>query len=150
MPQSLARVYIHLVFSTKHRQPCIAEAIRPRLWEYLGGILRQSECPSVMIGGVSDHVHVLFLLSRTLSLASIVEEAKTASSKWIKTQDEALDSFHWQSGYGAFSVSESNVAAVTAYIANQEEHHKKMTFQDELRLLFRKHNVEFDERYVWD
>ncbi len=151
MPQSLARVVIHVVFSTKNRVPFLKDAsLRERLHAYMAGVLQQIGCEPILINGTEDHVHVLCNLARTVTLASLVEEAKKAPSKWMKEQGAAYRDFYWQGGYGAFSVSESNVGKVRAYIANQEEHHRKVTFQDEFRALCRKHGVEIDERYVWD
>ncbi|HVK15499.1 MAG TPA: IS200/IS605 family transposase [Fimbriiglobus sp.] len=148
MPQSLARVLVHLVFSTKNREPFIAADRRDRTFAYLAGTLNDIDCPVVIVGGMSDHVHLLFVLARTLSLSKAVEEVKKESSKWAKAN--VHPGFYWQNGYGAFSVSPSNAEQVTAYIANQEDHHRASTFQDEFRELLRRHGVEWDERYVWD
>jgi putative transposase len=148
MPQSLAKIYVHLTFSTLHREPWLTEAIRPKLFAYLAGILPNQDCPAVKIGGVADHVHVLFVLTRTLPVSKVVEEAKKGSSKWLKTQ--GVPGFSWQAGYGAFSVSASQVDVVSTYIQNQEQHHRKTTFQDEFREVCRKYGVTLDERYVWD
>ncbi len=150
MPQSLVKNLVHLVFSTKHRTACLDDEVRPRLWAYQVGILQQWDSPALVIGGFTDHVHLLFALSKNHALKKIVEEVKKGSSIWIKEQSPQLGDFHWQNGYGAFSVSESNAAAVRTYIQNQERHHRTMSFQDELRELLRRHGVEFDERYVWD
>ena len=141
---------IHLIYSTKHREPCLTPAVRPDLYAYLGGILREWHSPSLRIGGVADHVHILFQLSKNVALAKVVEEVKKGSSKWIKTRGAEFARFHWQNGYGAFSVSPSNTDAVVQYIDGQEEHHRRRTFQDEFREFLRRHGVEFDERYVWD
>ena len=148
MPQSLSRIIVHLVFSTKNRAPLLAPNCRERMFEYLGGVLKKLECPPIRIGGVADHVHVLFVLNKTQSVSGVVEELKKDSSKWAK--QTIHPEFFWQNGYGAFSVSPSNVDQVVAYIENQEEHHRTMTFQDELRELFRRHGIEWDERYIWD
>jgi REP element-mobilizing transposase RayT len=150
MPQSLSKIAIHLVFTTKNRQPVLGDNIRDELHRYMGGILTNMESPALAIGSVADHVHVLCLLSRNVSVAKLVEQLKTGTSKWLKTKGEALATFYWQSGYGAFSVSESNMDQVKAYIANQAEHHRKTSFQDEYRVFLRKHNIDYDERYVWD
>lgn len=151
MPQSLSQIYIHIVFSTKNRQPFINESIAPELYAYMAAVLHD-ECksPAKIIGGVEDHAHVLLNLSRTNSVASVVETAKTSTSKWIKTKDSSLRDFAWQAGYGVFSVSRSNLTAVTDYIAAQKEHHSKSDFKNEFRGLLRRHGVEYDERYVWD
>lgn len=150
MPQSLARTLLHLIFSTKHRQPVLSAEVQGKLFPYIGGILRERESPSLCIGGHVDHVHILFLLSKNLALAKVVEDVKKVSSKWIKTQGVEFHDFHWQNGYGSFSVSQSNAPAVTRYIQNQETHHRRRTYQEELREFLRKHEVEFDERYLWD
>ena len=148
MPQSLSRVLIHLVFSTKDREPFIAPPHRERTFEYLAGTLNQIDCPALIVGGMPDHVHLLFVLARTLSVSKAVEEVKKESSKWVK--GHVHSQFYWQNGYGAFSVSPSNGPAVVAYIRNQERHHAKLSYQDEFRELCRRHKVEWDERYVWD
>ena len=151
MPQSLAKVLIHIVFSTKNRTPWLRdEGIRKELHAYMATVLQTMESPALIINGVKDHVHVLCLLSRKHAIKQIVEEVKKNSSKWIKTKGDDYKDFYWQAGYGVFSVSESNVDEVRRYIGNQEEHHKTMTFQDEFRKLCVRHGVAIDERYVWD
>ncbi|MDB6149518.1 MAG: transposase [Chthoniobacter sp.] len=151
MPQSLARVVLHIVFSTKNRIPFLQEPeLRARLHAYMAGVLQNLACEPILIGGAEDHVHILCNLSRTVAIAGLVEEVKKSPSKWMKGQGPAYSDFYWQSGYGAFSVSQSNVEQVRAYVATQEEHHRNVSFQDELRALCRKHGVEIDERYVWD
>ena len=151
MPQSLARVVLHIVFSTKNRVPFLKnQELRARLHSYIAGVLQRSGCEPILLNGVEDHVHLLCNLSRTITIAGLVEEAKKGSSKWMKEQGTTYNDFHWQSGYGAFSVSQSNVEQVRAYVAAQEEHHHKLSFQDEFRALCSKHGVEIDERYVWD
>jgi REP element-mobilizing transposase RayT len=150
MPQSLSRILIHIVFSVKQRAPLLEEAIRRELYAYLAGVLKQLESPALKIGGTADHVHILCLLSRSRTVAKIVEEFKTGSSKWLKTKRAQFQTFHWQNGYGAFSVSESVVDAVIQYIERQEEHHRRMSFQEEYRKLLEKHRIPYDERYVWE
>ena len=151
MPQSLSAVYIHLAFSTEERRALLRDkTVRDALHAYLGGISKQLECPPIRIGGVEDHVHVLARFGRTIRQAEWVKELKRVSNLWLKQQGRKYADFQWQGGYAAFSVSRSYLAQVTEYIANQEEHHRQQTFQDELRALLRKHDVEFDERYVWD
>ena len=149
MPQSLSQIYIHLVFSTKNRQPFISDAIAPDLYAYMAKVFFD-ECrsPAKLIGGVEDHIHALFNLARTWCMADVVEAVKTSTSKWMKTQGPKT--FSWQSGYGAFSVSRSNVDAVEGYIRNQREHHRRQDFKGEFRGLLERHDVEYDERYVWD
>lgn len=150
MPQSLAKNLIHLVFSTKYRRAWLPDEVRDSLFAYQAGIFKQWESPSLVIGGVDDHLHALFVLSKNHALKKIVEEVKKGSSKWMKTDGTKNQDFHWQNGYAAFSVSESNVPEVRRYIERQQEHHRKMSFQDELRALLVRHGVAFDERYVWD
>ncbi len=150
MPQSLAKIFLHLVFSTKNRKPTITDAVRDNLHAYMATVLANLGCHANLINSVDDHIHVLFELARTATVSQVVEDVKKSSSKWMKTQPEVSGAFAWQSGYGVFSVSQSNVDAVRAYLANQREHHRKQSFQDELRALFTKHQIVFDERYVWD
>lgn len=150
MPQSLSKVILHLVFSTKNREPWLDSEIRPRMHAYLATICRDLGSEALRVGGVSDHVHVLTTLPRTLSQAQIIEKIKKTSSKWIKTIDRRSRGFSWQRGYGAFSVSPSQIEAVLQYIDTQQEHHRTRSFKEEYRELLRKHGVEFDERYVWD
>ena len=141
---------MHLVYSTKHREPWIDEEHLSSLFAYQAGIFAEWESPAVAIGGVEDHVHALFCLSKNHPLKKVVEEVKKGSSKWMKSDGRKLPQFCWQAGYAAFSVSQSNVAAVTRYIEGQKEHHRRVSFQDEVRALFKRHEIEFDERYVWD
>ena len=150
MRQSLSRILIHLVFSTKNRERVLTPGVRTELHSYLAGTLDNLECPSLQVGGTEDHVHLFFGLSRTRTIADVVEMVKTSSSKWIKTKAAEFAEFHWQSGYGAFSVSQSDADTVVAYIRNQTQHHQKMTFQEEYRRLLERYQVAFDEKYVWD
>jgi putative transposase len=150
MGQSLVKNYLHIVFSTKHRQPLIHKPYNEELYNYLGGICRDLECYPVIVGGHTDHVHILCMLSKKIALIKLLEEVKSHSSKWMKTKAESLANFYWQDGYGAFSVNPSQVDMVKAYIENQEDHHRKKTFQSEYRGFLKKYNVEYDERYVWD
>jgi REP element-mobilizing transposase RayT len=150
MPQSLSRILVHLVFSTKDRAPVLTPLIRAELHPYLDAVLTDNNCPSLQVGGVADHLHMLFGLSRSLSIADVVEIVKVGSSKWIKTKGEDFGRFQWQTGYGAFSVSQSNADDVVRYIRNQEEHHRRMTFQEEFRRFLELHRIEYDERNVWD
>jgi REP element-mobilizing transposase RayT len=149
MAQSLARNLIHLVFSTKNRTRYLVPAMRPDLHAYLAGIFKTWKSPALIIGSVEDHVHVLFNLSKNHALSKVVEEIKVGSSKWVKTLGPDFRRFAWQNGYGAFSVSASQVERVRSYIADQEKHHRRIGFQDEFREMCRRHGVEFDERYVW-
>ncbi len=150
MGQSLVNNYIHIVFSTKHRVPMIAPPYEQELHSYLGGICKNLECQPIKIGGYTDHIHILCMLSKKIALMKLLEEVKSHSSKWMKTKDESLSNFYWQDGYGAFSVNPSEVDKVIAYISNRHEHYKKRTFQDEYRAFLKKYKVEYDERYVWD
>ena len=150
MPQSLVKNLVHLVYTTKERRAWLPTEHREGLFAYQAGIFRELESPAVIIGGVEDHVHALFSLSKNFALKKIVEEVKKSSSKWMKQNGPRNGLFHWQAGYAAFSVSVSNLEQVQRYIEKQEEHHKQLSFQDELRALFERHEIEFDERYVWD
>ena len=150
MPQSLAPVTVHIIFSTKGRRPLIAQGVREELHAYLAGTGKAIGTPTFIVGGTEDHVHILLTLSRTLTIADTMEEIKRSSSKWMKSKGEGLRDFYWQNGYGMFPVSPSSLAQVHDYIGAQESHHRKMTFQQEYRLFLTKHCVEFDERYVWD
>ena len=149
MPQSFSSLDCHIVFSTKHRQPQIKPAVQPRLFEYIGGILRNHSSRLIAAGGMPDHVHLLASLGRTLAVADAVRLIKSNSSGWI--HDElALADFRWQDGYGAFAVSYSNIDQVKSYLANQEQHHRRVSFQEEFLEFLRRHDVPWDERYVWD
>jgi REP element-mobilizing transposase RayT len=150
MPQSLASLHIHLIFSTKNRETFLSEDIRLDLHAYMATVLNNLGCPVLLINSVEDHVHLLFDLGRTVSISTAVEEVKKTSSKWIKTKGPTLSLFAWQAGYGAFAVSESNVPEVRGYIANQAEHHRKRSFQEEYRSFLERHRIAYDERYVWD
>lgn len=150
MAQSLAKVAIHLIFSTKHRERLIRDDIRSGLHAYMSGTLRELGSPALTINTEPDHAHVLFLLSRTATVSDVIGTLKKYSTLWLREKDDALQAFSWQAGYAAFSVSESNLDSVREYIHNQREHHRVRTFQDELRAFFHRHKVEFDERYVWD
>jgi putative transposase len=150
MPQSLSYLLTHIVFSTKDRTPVLDATVRPALHAYLATVARNVDCECFRVGGVADHVHLAVRLSRTIAMAQLIEELKTSSSKWIKTQSPALSSFAWQRGYGAFSVGPSDLDALLHYIDTQEEHHRTRTFQDEYRAFLKKYRIEYDERYVWD
>jgi putative transposase len=150
MPQSLSRILVHLVFSTKNREAVLTPTIQAELHPYLAGTLNNINCPSLQVGGVEDHVHLLFGLARTRTIADVVETVKTSSSKWIKTKGVKFAHFQWQVGYGAFSADESGADAVVHYIRNQAEHHKQVTFQEEYRALLERYKIPYDERYVWD
>lgn len=156
MPQSLARVIVHLVFSTKDRHRVfVTKEMRDAAAGYITGVLQNLGSPVMRIGMATDHLHILYLQSRTETIADVVGAAKRESSDWIKDQvwarmNPSFAQFHWQNGYGVFSVSESKIEEVAKYIDGQMEHHQRVTFQDEYREFLKRHNVPFDERYVWD
>ncbi len=150
MGQSMVQNYLHIVFSTKNRATLIDDKIEDDLHAYLGGICNNLACQPIKIGGYTDHIHILCLLSKKIALTKFLEELKSHSSKWIKLRGEEYRNFYWQDGYGAFSINPTEVEAVVNYIANQKEHHSKKTFQDEYRAFLKKYRVEYDERYVWD
>ena len=150
MPQSLDRVVLHIVFSTKRRYPFLTDPeIRNEMHAYLGGTCNELDCQSITVGGVADHVHILCFLSRTVTIAQLVGDLKRSSSKWIKGKGGMLRKFAWQNGYGAFSVRHSELDWVRAYIASQAAHHSKTNFQDEYRAFLEENEIEFDEQYVW-
>jgi putative transposase len=150
MPQSLAMIYIHAIFSTKHRLAFLEKSWREELFHVLGGEANQIGCQSMIVGGVEDHVHILFQLKRTISVAEAIGVIKSTSSSWINENRRTPTHFEWQGGYGAFSVSQSNVEAVKNYILRQPEHYAKQTFQDELREWLARYELTWDERYIWD
>ena len=151
MPQSLDQVYLHTIFSTKDRYPFFQTPdLQKELHAYLASVSSNLKCPAIKIGGVADHVHLLTRLPRTVTIADFVKETKRVSSLWLHDRGNEWSGFHWQAGYGVFSVSASMVQQVEKYIINQPEHHRKQTFQEEYREFLQRHQVEFDERYVWD
>ena len=151
MPQSLSKIYIHIIFSTKARFAFLAEkVIRQELHAYLAGSLRQRGSDVPIVGGVADHVHILCTLSKNEAISKFIGEVKRSSSKWIKTKGGIYSKFSWQRGYGVFSISPSEKQRVYEYILNQEEHHHKMSFKEEFRKILEQYEIGFDERYVWD
>jgi len=150
MSQSLAKIYLHLVFGTKNRAPVLGDTVRDALHRYTATVLQNLGCRVVLINSVEDHMHVLFELARTVPVSDVVENVKKSSSKWLKMQPGMEAGFAWQNGYGVFSVSASKLPTVRDYVANQREHHRARSFQSELRALLEKHGVEYDERYLWD
>ena len=142
--------YFHTVFSTKERRPVITPLLRERLWPFLGGIARQNKMKALEVGGVEDHVHILLSLPSTLSIAKALQLIKGGSSKWVHETFPEHRLFGWQEKYGAFSVSVSQLDRIIRYIRNQQEHHRKITFQEEFLALLKKHRIEYDERYLWD
>lgn len=150
MPQSLANILVHLVFSTKDRNSWISDVWRDDLHGYIGGIIRRHGSDLLAAGSVEDHIHLLFPLPRTVSVAELVKEIKSGSTRWVHDSSLRPAEFHWQSGYGVFSIGPSHKEELCHYIANQREHHTKTTFQDEYRKLLAKYGIAHDERYVWD
>ena len=150
MSQSLSKVYVHIIFSTKNRQNLIDTRIENSLYEYLGGICKGLECNPVKIGGHKNHIHLLCLLSRKLTQMKLLEELKKQSSKWIKTKGQAYANFYWQNGYGIFSINPAEIDKVVKYIQLQQEHHRHKSFQEEFISFLKKYQVEYDERYIWD
>jgi REP element-mobilizing transposase RayT len=150
MPQSLAKNLIHLIFSTKNREPILAEPVREPVCAYASAVLRDLDSHVIAINAWRDHIHILFAPSKNHSLSQVVMEVKRATFKWIKTQGAEFSKFHWQSGYGAFSIGQSGVEEVKTYIANQAKHHRVKSFEAELRSFLKRYHIEFDERYVWD
>jgi putative transposase len=148
MPESHAFALIHIVFSTKNRTANLNAEIRPQLHAYLATVARNAGCDCYRVGGVADHVHLAIRLSRTSTIAKLVQELKTSSSKWLKTHASAQ--FAWQRGYGAFSVSPTDLEALQTYIDNQEEHHRTRSYQGEYLALLKKYGIEYDEQYMWD
>jgi REP element-mobilizing transposase RayT len=149
MGHTYSTVLLHCVFSTKNRLPVIEPEWRPRLHAYIGGIPRENGACALAVGSVADHVHVLLSIPPVLSVAKALQLIKGGSSLWVHQTFPAVKDFAWQEGYGAFSIGISQVEATIAYIANQEEHHPRKTFQDEFRAFLKKHGIEYDERYVW-
>ncbi len=151
MPQSFVQLYVHIVFSTKHRTPFLKdEKFRDRTHRYLAGICKNLDSPTLIVAGVEDHVHLLCRLGKAVNISGLIRDLKRDSSKWIKSEQPRPADFHWQQGYGAFSISPSHVDNLKVYIANQQAHHRQETFQEELRRLCKKYGLEIDKRYVWD
>ena len=150
MPQSLAKVYLHVIFSSKNREPLLNDEWRDELFRVIGGATNNLGCQSLVVGGVTDHVHILFQLGRTITIADAIGKIKSTSSSWVNQNHAGQMPFHWQAGYAVFSVSQSNVDAVREYIRQQAKHHATQSFQDELREWLRRYEIEWDERYVWD
>ena len=151
MQQSLVQIYLHIIFSTKNRARLFRDrAFREKLHAYLAGVCRNLGSATLIVGGVEDHVHILCRQGKTISVSDLIREMKRDSSKWVKQESPDLPSFYWQQGYGAFSISPSHLDAINAYIANQDEHHKTDTYQDEFRQLLAEYEIEYDERYVRD
>jgi REP element-mobilizing transposase RayT len=150
MPQSLTKLYAHLIFSTKNRQAFLDETIRPRVHACLAMIVRNLDSPWVVVGGVADHVHILFDLGKLHAPVEFVEQAKRESSKFVKTLGAQYQGFYWQRGYGMFSVGPAQRDEAEAYVRNQEAHHRTISFQEEFRAFLKRYGVAYDEQYVWD
>lgn len=150
MPQSLTQLSAHLIFSTKDRKPLLKEEIRPRVHGYLATVIRSMDCPYVVVGGVADHVHILFDIGKKRAPVEIIEHVKRESSKFVKTLGPQFSNFYWQRGYGIFSVSPTHLPDAERYVRHQEEHHRRKSFQEEFREFLARYGIEFDERYVWD
>jgi putative transposase len=150
MPSSFTCLRYHLIWSTKHREPLITDDMRDRLFEYIGGILRGHGGKLLAAGGMPDHVHLLADISKQQAVADALRDIKTNSSSWVHETFANLRGFAWQTGYGAFTVSHSNTGAVSRYIGHQVEHHRVRTFQEEFMEFLKRHEIEFEERYLWD
>jgi REP element-mobilizing transposase RayT len=150
MASTLTNLLYHIVFSTKHRHPILTKAIRDDLYAYIGGIVRGEGGVLLEIGGMPDHVHLVVRFRAEPSVATMLRKIKSKSSQWLNAKPKRPGRFQWQRGYGAFTVSASQLDKVRAYVRNQERHHRRPTFQDEFRELLRRHGIEFDERYIWD
>jgi putative transposase len=150
MSQALAKIYLHLIFSTKNRERSLPDHVRADLHSYLGGILNGLGCSPIEINTEPDHAHLLFVMTRTETISNVVGQLKKSSNDWLRNRDSQFRDFYWQGGYGVFSVSQSAVEEVRQYIRNQREHHKQVSFQDEYRTFLKRYEIEFDERYVWD
>lgn len=150
MPQSVFKVLAHIVFSTKNRADLIAPEIETGLFSYIHGIVEKNGAKLIIAGGTANHVHLLISLPKKIDVPELIGDIKRASSSWIKKQDTSFYNFYWQKGYGAFSIGQSQVPTVINYIKKQKEHHAKQDFKDEFRILLKKYEIEYDERYVWD
>ena len=150
MANTYISLNVHYVFSTKNRAPMIVGKLRERLWAFMGGIARDNGMKALGIGGFTDHVHLLVSLPATLSIAKGIQFIKGGSSTWVNQTFPEIKPFAWQAGYGAFSVSTSQIAETIAYIENQEEHHRRKSFQEEYLAFLKKHEIAYDEKYLWD
>ena len=150
MPQSFTKLYAHLVFSTKSRKPFLDNQIRSRVHGYIATVIRSLDSPFVVVGGVEDHVHILFDMGKMHAPIKFVEQVKRESSKFVKTLGPQYGDFYWQRGYGIFSVGPAHLADAEKYVRDQEEHHRKKTFQEEFREFLQRYGIEYDERYIWD
>jgi len=149
MAQTLVSLMVHVIFSTKNREPFIAPEIELELFAYMGGILKNQNSRLLNAGGTADHVHLLISQSKNVSLSSLMKDVKKDSSLWIKTKGRQFRNFHWQDGYGAFSIGNSAIPELKKYIATQKEHHRKRTFKEELIEFLEEYGIAYDERYLW-
>jgi putative transposase len=150
MSQSITKIIIHIIFSTKKRIPYLTPQISSKLYAFISKALQNRDCYVLKIGGYSNHIHILCTMSKKHIFENIIREIKICSSKWMKTQDAQFADFCWQKGYGVFSVNPGNLDAIINYIATQNVHHKKFDFQDEFRAILQQCNVEYNEKYLWD
>jgi REP element-mobilizing transposase RayT len=150
MAHTFTHLLVHVIFSTKDRQPFLDADVGPRVFAYMGGILKEQACKPVLINGPADHVHALTTVPPTTALSDVMRVLKTNSSRWVHEQFPRLGSFAWQTGYGAFGVSRSNADEVERYVANQQEHHRHVTFQEEFLAFLQRHGVAYDPRYIWE
>ena len=150
MAQSLVKNYVHIIFSTKHRNDFIDNAVEKELYSYISTICKDNDSPAIKIGGTENHIHILLTLSRKYAMMHVIQEIKAHSSRWIKTKGKKYENFFWQDGYGAFSVSQKNVFATINYIKNQKKHHQNEDFKDEFLTILKKYETKYDEKYLWD
>jgi putative transposase len=150
MPQSLVKLLVHIVFSTKNRANLITPEIEPDLFGYINGIVENNKSKLILANGTENHVHLLVSLGKIISISELIGDIKRDSSKWIKLKGKEFRDFHWQEGYGAFSVGQTQVKEVMKYIAKQKAHHTRKSFENEFRDFLKKYEIEYDERYVWD
>jgi putative transposase len=150
MAQSLSRVLVHIIFSTKERFAFLVDIeLRNRIHRYIAQVFNEHDAPAIEVGGTEDHVHILFLLSRNHEMSEIIRKAKANSSSWVKTEQGFLSKFEWQGGYGAFSIHQSQIDQLANYIRSQVEHHRRRTFQEEYLDFLREYRIPYDERYLW-
>jgi putative transposase len=150
MAQSLADIILHIVFSTKERLPLIKPSVEEELYSYISGVCKKLNSPVIKINGVEDHIHILLQLGRTIAVSDLISEIKSSSSRWIKTKDPFFNNFSWQGGFGVFSVSRQNLEGAKHYLEGQKEHHKKVSFKEELLALLKRTEIKYDEKYLWD
>ena len=148
MAQALDQLLVHFVTSTKYCTPLITPGLRPRLYEYIAGLLERMGCPSFQMGGSADHIHIFFALGSTIAASDVVGEIKKSSDKWMKMQE--VNTFAWQSGHGIFSIGDSQLDHMLTYLQKQDEVHQKISYQEEMRWLLKQRKIAYDERYVWD